>query len=90
MAARRHDGALWVLKSGRPAVSVERTLAPAAVLLVLPLAVIAIATEDHWHDICPCTCLITPSTRQLELSSRCASALRAFQGGIPQDAEGHL
>jgi hypothetical protein len=40
---------LWVLESGRPAVSEERTLAPAAGLLVLPLAIIAIATEGARH-----------------------------------------
>jgi len=45
IAARRRDGALWVLEAGRAGVSVERTLAPAAGLLVLPLAVIAVASE---------------------------------------------
>lgn len=45
IAARRRDGALWVLEAGQAGVSVERTLAPAAGLLVLPLAVIAVATE---------------------------------------------
>lgn len=45
IAARRRDGALWVLEARQAGVSVERTLAPAAGLLVLPLAVIAVATE---------------------------------------------
>jgi hypothetical protein len=45
IAARRSDGALWVLEGGRAAVSVERSLAPAAGLLVLAAAVIAVATE---------------------------------------------
>jgi hypothetical protein len=45
VAARRRDGALWVLQDGRTAASAERTLAPSAGLLVLPLAVIAIASE---------------------------------------------
>lgn len=45
IAARRSDGALWVLEAGQAGVSVERTLAPAAGLLVLPLAVIVVTTE---------------------------------------------
>jgi hypothetical protein len=45
IAARRRDGALWVLEGGRVSVSQERTLASAAGLLVLPLAVIAIAVS---------------------------------------------
>ena len=49
IAARRRDGALWVLEAGRSSVSVERTLAPAAGLLVLPLAVIVIASEGPGH-----------------------------------------
>lgn len=50
IAARRRDGALWVLEAGRAGISVERTLAPAAGLLVLPLAVIAIAREGLRHQ----------------------------------------
>jgi hypothetical protein len=49
IAARRRDGALWVLEDGRSAVSAERTLAPAAGLLVLPFAVIAVAAEAGRH-----------------------------------------
>lgn len=49
IAARQRDGALWVLENGRSAVSVERTLAPAAGLLVLPLAIIAIAISAGRH-----------------------------------------
>jgi len=51
IAARRRDGALWVLEDGRMSVSQERTLAPAAGLLVLPLAVIAIATDTKVHRV---------------------------------------
>ena len=40
VAARRLDGALWVYEAGRRGVTGERTLAPHAGLLVLPLAVI--------------------------------------------------
>jgi hypothetical protein len=47
IAARRRDGALWVLEAGRAGVSAGSTLAPAAGLLVLPLAVIAVATADN-------------------------------------------
>lgn len=51
IAARRRDGALWVLEDGRMSVSQERTLAPAAGLLVLPLAVVAIATDGKVHRV---------------------------------------
>lgn len=47
LAARRLDGALWVLETaGRTAASAARTLAPAAGLLILPLAVIGIEADD--------------------------------------------
>lgn len=49
IAARRGDGALWVLESGRPAISAERSLAAGSGLLVLPLAVIAITIESARH-----------------------------------------
>jgi hypothetical protein len=45
IAARRRDGALWVLEGERVAVSAERNLAPGAGLLILPLAVIAVAMD---------------------------------------------
>lgn len=51
IVARRGDGALWVLEGARTAVSVQRTLAAAAGLLVLPLAVIAIATDAKGHRV---------------------------------------
>jgi hypothetical protein len=51
IAARRQDGALWVYESGRSAVSVERTLAPYAGLLVLPLAVIAVVANAAQHRL---------------------------------------
>ncbi len=51
IAAQRVDGALWVLEGARTAVSVQRTLAAAAGLLVLPLAVIAIATDAKVHRV---------------------------------------
>lgn len=49
IAARRRDGALWVLEGERVAVSAERNLAPAAGLLILPLAVIAVAMDAKGH-----------------------------------------
>lgn len=49
IAARRLDGALWVLEAGRVGVSAERTLAPAAGLLVLPSAVIGIGVDGGRH-----------------------------------------
>lgn len=49
IAARRRDGALWVLEGERAAVSAERNLAPAAGLLILPLAVIAVAMDSKGH-----------------------------------------
>lgn len=45
IAARRADGALWVYEAGRGGVTGERTLAPHAGLLVLPLAVIGIVAD---------------------------------------------
>lgn len=51
IAARRRDGALWVLEGGRVAVSAERNLAAAAGLLNLPLAVIAVAMEANGHHV---------------------------------------
>jgi hypothetical protein len=51
IAARRRDGALWVLEGGRTAGSVERTLALSAGLLVLPLAIVAIATGADGHRV---------------------------------------
>ena len=45
VAARRLDGALWVYEAGRRGVTGERTLAPHAGLLVLPLAVIGIVAD---------------------------------------------
>jgi hypothetical protein len=45
VAARRHDGGLWVLEDGRVGQSGAGLLAPAAGLLVLPLAVIAVQAE---------------------------------------------
>lgn len=49
IAARRRDGALWVQQAGRAGVSRERTLAPAAGLLVLPLAVIGVEADGTRH-----------------------------------------
>ena len=49
IAARRRDGALWVLEGGRGSASAPGTLAPAAGLLVLPLAVIAVAAGAEHH-----------------------------------------
>lgn len=51
IAARRRDGALWVLEGGRPSVSNEGLLAPAAGLLMLPLAVIAIEAGAEVHRV---------------------------------------
>ncbi len=49
IAARRRDGALWVREGGRVGVSGERALAPAAGLLVLPLAVIGVEADGSLH-----------------------------------------
>ncbi|MDP3824758.1 MAG: hypothetical protein Q8R33_25070 [Burkholderiales bacterium] len=51
IAARRRDGALWVLEGGRPFVSNEGLLAPAAGLPVLPLAVIAVEAGAKAHRV---------------------------------------
>ncbi len=51
IAARRRDGALWVLEGGRAGVSAQRTLVPRAGLLVLPLAVIGIGLEGTTHRV---------------------------------------
>ncbi len=51
IAARRRDGALWVLDGERAAVSSERNLAPAAGLLILPLAVIAVVVDANVHRV---------------------------------------
>jgi hypothetical protein len=51
VAARRRDGALWVLEAGQAGVSAEGMLAPAAGLLVLPLAVVAVASEGGRQTI---------------------------------------
>ncbi len=51
IAARRQDGALWVLQAGGAGVSKLRALAPAAGLLVLPLAVIGVETEGARHRV---------------------------------------
>ncbi len=51
VAARLRNGALWVLQDGRAATSHERSLAPAAGLLVLPLAVIGIADNGGVHQV---------------------------------------
>lgn len=49
IAARRLDGALWVLEGGRAGTSGERALAAAAGLLVLPLAVIGVDADGQRH-----------------------------------------
>ena len=49
IAARRVDGALWVLEQGRASVSVERALARHAGMMVLPLAVIAVEVDGLRH-----------------------------------------
>ena len=49
IAARRLDGALWVMQDGRVGTSLRTVLAPAAGLLILPLAVIAIEAGSQAH-----------------------------------------
>lgn len=51
IAARRQDGALWVLEGGAAGVSNARALAPAAGLLVLPLAIIGVQAEGGRHRV---------------------------------------
>jgi hypothetical protein len=51
IAARRLDAALWVQEAGQTGVSSARSLAPAAGLLVLPLAVIGIEAEGGRHRV---------------------------------------
>lgn len=51
IAARRQDGALWVLQASGAGMSRARALAPAAGLLVLPLAVIGVEAEDARHRV---------------------------------------
>lgn len=51
IAARRLDAALWVREGTGVGVSRERTLAPAAGLLVLPLAVIGIGIDGGRHRV---------------------------------------
>ena len=51
IAARRQDGALWVLQAGGAGVSAARALAPAAGLLVLPLAVIGVQAQGAQHRV---------------------------------------
>ena len=51
IAARRSDGALWVLQDGRAGVSTTRRLAPAAGLLVLPLAIIGVQADGRQHHL---------------------------------------
>jgi hypothetical protein len=51
IAACRMDGALWVGEGGRAGVSGERALAPAAGLLVLPLAVIGVEVAGRRHRV---------------------------------------
>lgn len=47
LAARRRDGALWVLEGGRASVSAPGLLSPAAGLLCLPLAIIGIGVDGR-------------------------------------------
>lgn len=49
IAARRSDGALWLLDQGRVGGSAERSLARHAGLLVLPLAVIVVESDGLRH-----------------------------------------
>jgi hypothetical protein len=49
IAARRADGALWVLDQARAGISAERRLAPHAGMLVLPLAVIVVESDGPRH-----------------------------------------
>jgi hypothetical protein len=51
IAARRQDGALWVLQAGAAGVSDAKALAPAAGLLVLPLAVIGVQADGARHRV---------------------------------------
>ncbi len=51
IAARRTDGALWVGEAGRAGVSREQALAPAAGLLVLPLAVNGVEAAGAQHRV---------------------------------------
>jgi hypothetical protein len=51
IAARRMDGALWVGEAGRAGVSRAQALAPAAGLLVLPLAVIGVEAAGGRHRV---------------------------------------
>jgi hypothetical protein len=51
LAARRRDGALWVMEAGAAAVSAQRNLAPAAGLMILPLAIIAVAVDAGLHRV---------------------------------------
>ena len=51
IAARRMDGALWVMEAGRAGVSRERALAPHAGLMVLPLAVIGVEAAGGQHRV---------------------------------------
>jgi hypothetical protein len=49
IAARRADGALWVLDQGRVGASAEQRLARHAGILVLPLAVIVVESDGGRH-----------------------------------------
>ena len=51
IAARRSDGALWLLEGGVVRSSATRSLAPQAGLLILPLAVIATAAAPGGHRL---------------------------------------
>jgi hypothetical protein len=51
IAARRMDGALWVGEAGGAGVSRAQALAPAAGLLVLPLAVIGVEAAGGQHRV---------------------------------------
>ena len=51
IAARRSDGALWVLDGSVVRTSVEAALAPHAGLLILPLAVIATVLDGRSHRL---------------------------------------
>lgn len=51
IAARRQDGALWVLQRGSVGLSKPRALAAAAGLLVLPLAIIGVEADDAGHRV---------------------------------------
>jgi hypothetical protein len=49
IAARRADGALWVLDQGRASASAEQHLARHAGMMVLPLAVIVVESDGRRH-----------------------------------------